>query len=181
MIGPKHDGGWSTLASTYLFESKWYNLRQDQVRLPSGDDITYTLVEHPGFVVVVPLTSDGYVILERIYRYTVQRTVIECPAGALDGESPIDAAKRELLEETGFEAGDLASIAHFFGSTGISDEEFHIVVATDLRDTGRTDREATEQMEIIRMPLDEAAELARSGAIADAPSALAILLAHDRR
>lgn len=166
------------MASTYLFESHWYNLRQDLVRLPSGAEITYTLVDHPGFVVVVPLIASD-VILERIYRYTVQETLLECPAGGLAGDTPEEAARRELVEETGLVAGDLKALGSFFGSTGMSNEEFHVFLATDLKDTGQTERGHTEQIELVRMPLMEAAALARAGKVSDAASALAILLAHD--
>ena len=96
----KHDGGWTRRASRYLFESRWFNLRQDEVSLPTGEQVTYTLVEHPGYVMVVPLLGDGRVILERVYRYTVQETVLECPSGGLDGDAPEQAARRELEEET---------------------------------------------------------------------------------
>jgi ADP-ribose pyrophosphatase len=84
-----------------LFESPWFRLRQDEVTLPGGEEITYTLVDHDGYVVVVPLRDDGRVVMERIYRYTVQRTLLECPSGGLDGEAVETAARRELEEETG--------------------------------------------------------------------------------
>jgi ADP-ribose pyrophosphatase len=106
----KHDGGWKRRASRYLFESRWYRLRQDDVTLPSGEAITYTLVDHPGYAMVVPLHADGRVLLERIYRYTVQETMLECPSGGLDGEAPEVAARRELEEETGWLAGQLAPL-----------------------------------------------------------------------
>ncbi len=90
------DGGWRRNGTRYLYESSWYNLRQDEVTLPSGEDITYTWVEPPGFVVVVPLLDEGRVVMERIYRYPLQRWQLECPAGVLDGEDPETAARREL-------------------------------------------------------------------------------------
>ncbi len=98
-----NDGGWKRRGSRYLFESSWFNLRQDEVSLPSGESITYTLVEHPGYAMVVPLLDDHQVILERVYRYTVQEVVLECPSGGLDGDPPETAARREL-EETGWVA-----------------------------------------------------------------------------
>lgn len=174
----KDDGGWSRLSSLYLFESQWFNLRQDGVVLPNGDRITYTLVEHPGFSMAVPLLADGRVVLESLYRYTVQEYLLECPSGGLDGDNPEDAARRELFEETGYAAGSLRPLGSFYGNTGISDELFHLFLATDLEDTGQTRREATEQMELVLVPLQEAFQLAISGKISDAPSALALILAH---
>ena len=86
--GKKHDGGWLRTASRYLFQSPWYNLKQDEVTLPGGEEITYTYVDHPGFAMIVPLLADGRVVMERVYRYTVQQTLLECPSGGLDGDTP---------------------------------------------------------------------------------------------
>jgi len=177
------DGGWRRCGTRHLFESRWFNLRQDDVLLPTGEAITYTFVEHPGYAMVVPLLDDGRVILERIYRYTVRETVLECPSGGLDGEAPELAARRELQEETGWSADRMDPLGSFFGSNGISDERFHLFLATGLRPAGRPAREPTEQIEIVEMPLAEATELALDGRLRDAPSALALILAlrHLRR
>lgn len=173
----KHDGGWRRRSSRYLFESPWYKLRQDEVVLPGGQAITYTLVEHPGYAMVVPLLADGRVILERVYRYTVQETVLECPSGGLAGDTPEEAARRELEEETGWIAGTLQPLGSYFGSNGISDERFHLFLATGLEAGGRIQREATEQIDLELLPFGQAAEMALSGGIRDAPSALALILA----
>ena len=146
--------------------------------LPNGEPITYTLVEHPGYAMVVPLLEDGRVILEQVYRYTLQETLLECPSGGLDGEPPEIAARRELEEETGWVAGALAPLGSFYGSSGISDERFHLFLATELRDTGNVKREATEQIELELLPLEAALQMALRGEITDAPSALALILAH---
>lgn len=175
--GRKHDGGWTRRASRYLFESEWFNLRQDELTLPGGQDITYTLVEHPGYAVVVPLLPDGRVVMERVYRHTLQETTLECPCGGLDGDSPEDAARRELLEETGYAAGRVELLGSYYGSSGISDEEFWVYLATELRDTGATEREPSEQIELERIALDDLAGMAVGGGVLDGPSALGLLLA----
>jgi ADP-ribose pyrophosphatase len=171
------DGGWTRRASRYLFESRWYKLRQDEVSLPDGTPITYTLIEHPGYAMVVPVLDDGRVILERIYRYPLQATTLECPSGGLDGQPPEQAARRELEEETGWLAGSMTLLGAFFGSSGMSDERFHVFLAQQLSATGQLAREPTEQIELEYMPLADAAQLALRGQIADAPSALALMLA----
>jgi ADP-ribose pyrophosphatase len=173
----KHTGGWKCRDSRYLFESRWFNLRQDEVTLPNGDEITYTLVEHHGYAMVVPLLPDRRVVMEHVYRYTVQETVLECPSGGLDGEPPETAARRELREETGFSAGTLHPLGSFYGSDGVSNEHFHLFLATDLTNTGQLQREPTEQIELAFLPLDELVEMALQAKIVDAPSALALLLA----
>ena len=173
----KHDGGWTRRASRQLFESRWFRLRQDQVDLPSGETITYNVVEHPGFAIVVPLLDDGRVLLERVYRYTVQETLTECPSGGLEGQAPELAAHRELEEETGWVAGRMTPLGSFYASDGISDERFHVFLATELSETGQMAREPTEQMELEFVPFETAVEQALSGRITDAPSALALILA----
>jgi len=173
----KHDGGWKRQATRYLFESRWFKLRQDDVQLPTGEAITYTWVEHPGYAMVVPLLDDGRVILERVYRYTIQETTLECPSGTVEQESAESAASRELREETGWAAERMQPIGRFFGSNGISDERFTIFLATGLRFSGPPTLEPTEQIELEMMSLDAAVELAVSGGISDAPSALSLLLA----
>ncbi len=180
MSAAKHDGGWKRLSSRYLFESGWYNVRQDRVALPDGEEITYTQVEHPGYAMTVPVTDDGRVLLERVYRYTVQETLIELPCGGVDGDAPAVAAKRELEEETGWTADTLLPLGSFYGSKGISDERFHAFLARDLRDLGRHEREATEQIETFFVPFEAALRMVHAGEIQDAPSALALLLAERR-
>ncbi len=92
-------------------------------------------------------------------------------------ESPEVAARRELREETGYAARALTPLARFNASTGISDEVFHVFLATGLQLQGAPRRELTEQMELVTMPLDQAVRLAESGEMRDSSSALAVLLA----
>lgn len=172
------DGGWQRRGSRHLFESPWFNLRQDEVVLPGGEEITYTVIEHGGYAMVVPLLDDGRVVMERVFRYTVQRTLLECPSGGLDGEPPHVAARRELLEETGYRAEQVVPLGAFYGSGGTSDERFHVFLATGLVDTGQTDLEATEQIELDLLPFDVLVEKAQTGQIEDGPTALSLLLAH---
>jgi 8-oxo-dGTP pyrophosphatase MutT (NUDIX family) len=171
---------WKTLASRYLFQSRWFSLRQDNVKL--GDaDLVFTYVEHPGYAMVVPLLDDGRVLLESVYRYTVKEVTLECPAGGLDGEPPETAARRELLEETGWTAERMHPLGTFYGSQGISNERFFVYLATGLRDTGRVQREHTEDIELAFLPFDEAVAMAVDGRILDAPTCLSLLLAERAR
>lgn len=174
------DRAWRRRRSRYLFESPWFRLRQDEVTLPGGEEITYTLVEHGGYVVVVPLLEDGRVVMERVYRYTLDRELLECPSGGSDGEPGEIAARRELEEETGYRAGRIEPLGRFHGSTGISNEFFDVFLATELTADGRISREPTEEIEIELVPLPELVRRARAGLVEHAPSALAILLAAAR-
>ncbi|MEM7410776.1 MAG: NUDIX hydrolase [Myxococcota bacterium] len=171
------DAGWRIRHSRTLFESAWFRLQQDDITLPNGDDITYTWVDHGGYVVVVPVLADGRVVMERVYRHTLGRTLLECPAGSLDGDAPLTAGARELEEETGYRAQQWQELATFSGSPGISNEQFHVLLARDLSDDGTLRRENTEQMEIELWSFDELHRMALSGEIDDGPSALALLVA----
>jgi ADP-ribose pyrophosphatase len=173
-------GRWHRRSSRYLFESPWFRLRQDELTLPGGEEITYTSIEHGGYVVVVPLLDDGRVVMERVYRHTLERAVLECPSGGRDGDLPAVAARRELEEETGYRAGKVEPLGRFYGSTGISNEHFYVVLATDLRADGVVARESTEEIEVVLVPFAELCVHARAGTLEHAPSALAILLAAAR-
>jgi ADP-ribose pyrophosphatase len=166
---------WETLDRRYLWQSKWYNLRQDRLRTPEGDEFTYTVVEHPGAVWVVPVTTDGQIALIWNYRYTVDDWCYELPAGGLSpGLSPDEVARRELLEEAGGTAAELRPIGQFYTSNGICTEVAYVYLATGV-ELGETHREPTELMETRLVPVGEAMRMARQGEISDGPSALALL------
>ena len=166
---------WETLDRRYLFQSKWYNLRQDRLRTQDGHEFTYTIVDHPGAVWVVPVTPDGQVVLVWQYRYVVDEFCVEVPAGGLSpGLTPEQVAHRELLEEVGGTAAELRHVGQFYTSNGISNEVAYIYFATGV-ELGNTQREPTELMELRLVPPEEALRMAREGEITDGPSALALL------
>jgi ADP-ribose pyrophosphatase len=166
---------WDTLDSKYLWQSRWYNLRQDRLRTPEGREFTYTLVDHPGAAWVVPVTAEGQVALIWQYRYAVDDWCYEVPAGGLSPDlTPEEAARRELLEEIGGTAAELRYVGQFYTSNGISNEIAYVYLATGV-ELGRTQREPTELMEIRLVPVEEAIRMAREGEISDGPSALALL------
>ncbi len=166
---------WETLESHVLWQSRWYSLRQDRVRTRSGHEFTYTIVDHPGAVWIVPLTTDGQVALIRSYRYPVDDWCYELPAGGLEGaEDPEAVAHRELEEEIGGRAAELRYVGRFYTSNGISNEVAHIYLATDV-ELGQVHHEPTELMEVRLVPVAEALRMAREGEISDGPSALALL------
>jgi ADP-ribose pyrophosphatase len=166
---------WETLDSRYLWKSQWYNLRQDRLRTPSGHKFTYTFVDHPGAVWVVPVTADGRIALVWQYRYTVDEWCYEVPAGGLSPDlTPEEVARRELLEEVGGTPAELRYVGQFYTSNGISNEVAYVYLATGV-DLGETQREPTELMEVRLVPVEEALRMAREGEITDGPSALALL------
>lgn len=166
---------WETLESRFLWQSQWYSLRQDLLRTPEGHEFSYTIVDHPGAVWVVPVTADGQVILIRNYRYAVDEWCYEVPAGGLTpGLELEDVALRELEEEVGGTAADLSYVGQFYTSNGISNEIAYVYLATGVR-LGKTNREPTELMEVQLVPFEESLRMALTGEISDGPSALALL------
>jgi ADP-ribose pyrophosphatase len=171
---------WSRVATRRAFECPWFSVRQDDIRLPGGEHITYNVLEHAGWALVVPVRADGLVVMERVYRWTVDDWLLECPSGGLDGQAPETAARRELEEETGYRAGGLEHLGHFVASDGYSNERYDAYLARDVTPDGVVEREPTEEIELELHPMSELRELALRGGIRDAPTALAILLAAER-
>jgi ADP-ribose pyrophosphatase len=178
--GSEDDAGWVRTGQRKLFESEWYNVRQDDIRLPDGQTIEYHVVEHPGSVMVVPLLDDGRIVMERIYRWPLRKWMFECPSGALEGDSPEQAARRELEEETGYRAHHLESLGSFAASDGYSNERLHLFLARGVRREGDARLESTEAIETQLWDFTELHAMAERGEIEDAPTALAILLARVR-
>ncbi len=166
---------WQILESRFLWQSHWYSLRQDRLRTSAGDEFTYTLVDHPGAVWIVPVTRDEQVVLIRHYRYPVHDWCYEIPAGGLTpGSTPEQVAHRELQEEVGGEAAEMRYVGQFYTSNGISNEIAYVYLATGV-ELGEPHREPTELIETYLVPLEEALRMARAGEIKDGPSALALL------
>ena len=166
---------YDVIGSRYLWQSKWYSLREDRLRNRDASEFTYTVVDHPGAAWVVPVTNDHQVVLIRQYRYPVDDWCYEVPAGGLgsDGD-PQAAAHRELREEVGGIAADLRRVGKFYTSNGISNEVAYVYLATGV-ELGGAERESTELMEMQLVPVGEALRMARDGDITDGPSALALL------
>lgn len=158
------------LDSETLYQGNFLCLKRDTVRLPDGAVTTREYVKHPGAVVVIPLLDDGRVLLERQFRYPVGQVMIELPAGKLDaGEDPLDCARRELLEETGYSARQWARAGVMHLAIGYSDEILHIYFARDLS-AGERQLDEGEFLDVIAMPAEAFLDGCRTGLVTDAKS-----------
>jgi ADP-ribose pyrophosphatase len=144
-----------------------------------GADHAYDVVRHPGAAAVLPVTSDGDVILVRQLRPAIRDELVEIPAGILDvdGEDALTCAARELREETGFRHRSIEFLGGVFTSAGFSDEYVHLFWAL-VDETDALEPEAG--IALLRKPFGEMAMAARAGRIRDAKTAIAVLVAEAR-
>ena len=171
--------GWQTHATRTVYENAWVRVREDTVTRPDGSEGVYGVTEmkHPA-VFVVPVTEAGEVLLVRMHRYPIDRESIEVPAGGSDGEEPLVAARRELLEETGRSAATWTRLGEFFSLNGVADARADVFLAQHLTGDGAGHDAAAEGISgLLLVPWAEAMDLVRCGAIHDNESIAALTLA----
>jgi len=143
--------------------------------MADGRRATREVVEHDDVVAVVPLLENGDLLLVRQYRLPTQLVMLEVPAGGVDrGETPEQAAQRELAEEIDRRAGRLQRLCGFYVSPGFCDEYVHVFLATELEEASLP-HDADEDLEVVRMPLAEAVRLVYAGEIQDSKSIIGLL------
>ncbi|MDX1567194.1 MAG: NUDIX hydrolase [Longimicrobiales bacterium] len=175
--GVSHD---DRISRRVVHDGRVVHLGVDRVRFPDGSTGELELVEHSGAAAVLPVVGDPdaddpEVLLIRQYRYAAGGYLYEVPAGTLDAgdESWEECARRELLEETGYEAGDLRRLTWIFTTPGFTDEIIHLFLATDLTER-EASRDVDEFMEVVRMPLSRALAMVRDSKIVDAKSMITL-------
>lgn len=151
---------------------------RDTVQLPDGGTSVREWIDHPGASAIVPLFKDGTTLLLRQFRYATGREFLEVPAGKLDfaGEAPVDVARRELEEETGYTAENFTHLGKTYPCIGYSNEVIHIFLARDLAKT-EMNTETDEFVEPVQLPFEEVVRRARAGEIEDAKSVVSIMMA----
>ncbi len=170
------------ISSRRAYSGRVISLDVDTVRFPDGNTGELEMVRHPGASAIVPFLSDPggadpQLLLLKQYRYAAEQVLWEVPAGRLDaGETPLECAKRELLEETGCRAERMEHLFTMYTTPGFTDEKIHLFMAVGLA-TGEASREADEFIELETVPLSRALDMIEEGTIQDAKTALAILYA----
>ena len=164
------------LSGELIYDGCVVHLWRDEIELPDGGRGVREIVRHVGAVAVLPLTKEGDVICVRQYRYPFAEVLLEIPAGKLDSsdEDIIEAARRELREETGAVGGELIPLGTLYPSVAIFDEKIHMFAAVGF-DMGETDRDEDEFMEVERVPLRKLVDMVMSGEIRDAKTQTAVL------
>lgn len=163
------------LHSERVFEGNFLKVQRDKVRLPGGHETGREYICHPGASVVVPILDDGRLVLERQFRYPLQRVILEFPAGKIDpGEPPLHTAVRELTEETGYCADEWAYAGPIHNAAAYSDEVIHLFFARGLHE-GDASLDHGEHLDVVLMTEDELDALAARGDLSDAKTLIGLL------
>ena len=180
---------WPVASSTDLHRDDWVvALRSDRIQRPGHleeEPFRRLVLEHPGAVIILAVDDRERVLCMRQYRHAVERRLVELPAGLcdVDGEDPLEVARRELLEEAELEAGEWTHLTSTYSSPGLSNELMHFYLARQLRPADRGDfvpEHEEADMETFWVPYDDLVTAVLDGRIGDAPVVVAGLLARAR-
>ncbi len=160
--------------SAQVYRGHFLDVRCDRVGLPDGSTAQREYIVHPGAAVVVPLLDDGRIVTVRQWRYPIARSFIEFPAGKLDaGETPLDCARRELAEETGFTAAEWARAGILHNAIAYSTEGIEVWFARGLT-PGASSPDEGEFLEVSSASVDELEALSRAGGLTDAKTLIGL-------
>ena len=165
-----------TLTSEEIFDGQVVHLYKDSVMLPNGKDATREVIRHVGAVAIVPMTDDGKVVVERQFRYPLNKVITEIPAGKLDSkaEDRLSAAKRELKEETGLLADEWICLGDYYPAAAYCDEVITMYLAKGLH-KGERNLDEDEFLNIAEIKLEDLVDEIMQGQIADGKTQTAIM------
>lgn len=162
-----------TLDDRLMYEGDYLKLHRATVQLPNGATSYREYLKHPGAVMITPLFENGDVLLERQYRYPMRKVFIEFPAGKKDaGEAPLETAKRELLEETGYRAERYTHVTDIHNALAYCDEVIHFYLAEGLIQAGEQQLDDNEFVQVLRVPLSQLMTWIKNGWVSDVKTQL---------
>lgn len=174
---------WKLLKSEWALNEKWYKVRKDTVEIRPGKVVDdYLVAIFADVAIVVAVTADNMVPLVRQYKHGAGEILTELPAGYMDeGEEPLDAAKRELREETGYTATEWEELTSVIRHPSkIRGDTIHIYLARNAQKTAKQELDENEDIEVILRPFTEALRMAKSGELKGVDTVLGLLLAEEK-
>ncbi len=164
-----------TISSKMLFSGRAVKLRVDTVMGTDGHETTREIVEHDDCIAVVPIDADGKIMLVKQFRKSIERELLEIPAGGIDrGEDVEEAVRREMREETGYLPRKLERLCGFYSAPGYSTEFLHLYLVSDLT-PAPLQAEDTQDITVVRVPESGISEMISSGSVCDAKSIAGLL------
>src|SRR5688572_26326138 len=173
-IMERKNGKWTIKNSEKVFENDFFEVIEDRVIQPDGKDGKYATIKFKSGASVLPLDDEGFIYLTKQFRYAIERFDLECASGSISGEKPLEAAKRETLEELGIKAEKWTQFGKLEANTSITKSNAFLFLAEELS-FYEPQREKTEEIETVKMKLDEAVEKVLSGEITHDQTCILIL------
>lgn len=173
---------WERIGSEKLFENPYFTLRSNSYRLPDGVvKDPYYVIERPDAAIIFPLTPDGEVVLVRQYRPPLDLMELGLPAGLVEpGEEPETAARRELLEETGYAGGEWETLGAVASSPGLKSNWAYLYLVRGVEEVAAPDLDEHERVDVMRVPVGKMRSLVQSGGIVSSSGVAAVMLALER-
>jgi ADP-ribose pyrophosphatase len=165
-----------TIRKEQIYKGKIIDLYVEEVELPNKKIGKREIVKHPGAVAILAVTDEGKILMVEQFRKPLEKTIIEIPAGKLEkGEDPLECAKRELLEETGYSCEKMKSIGSFYTSPGFADELIYLYFTDSLVRKGAQMTDEDEFLNVMEVSVDEAREMVNDKRIHDAKTAYSVM------
>lgn len=170
---------WKVLSSKVVLENPWYKVRQDEVLNHLSKPLTYNVIElRHASVFIIAINDEGKILLQKNYRYTIDQTIWELPAGHSEGEAALKAAARELLEEDNLVSDNWQHLGHIYQAIGVGNMPLDVCLAKNVRPGQSASEEAIEQIDERRFfTLEEVNALITTGELINATDIGAIHLA----
>jgi 8-oxo-dGTP pyrophosphatase MutT (NUDIX family) len=172
----RKNGNWTIKNTRKIYENKFFRVLEDEVIKPEGEDGTYATIKFIPGVSVLPLDDEGFIYLTSQFRYALERIDLEVVSGAVEGESFLEAAKRETKEELGIEAEEWIKLGKVESDTSITNSVAHLFLARRLT-FKKPDPQGSEEIKLIKIKLDKALKKVMSGNITHAQTCVLILKA----